>query len=194
MVEESRLEAASLLAHESFWSNKKQIASSRRKYLLSKGVVNTEEQPETSSVLQVACEDVRVCLCSDIRTMQALILTAVWPLKSSPVPSPTVATTTTDTVAAATSVGRVQSESELALLHLMYKIADARALVNCRIDLASGRPGCPPPLVLDLWCDVISAGIASVTVARNACNLPGSCLYTPASSVYLAVAWVGFCL
>ena len=49
-------------------------------------------------------------------------------------------------------------------MHLMYKIADARSLSSARVGLASGAGAStspsPPPLVLDLWTDVVSHSIA----------------------------------
>ena len=60
----------------------------------------------------------------------------------------------------------MQAEGEVALMHLMYKIADARSLAGARVGLASGGGGSsapsPPPLVLDLWSDVVSNSIAAL--------------------------------
>ena len=167
LVEEERLEAAALLWHEASWASDKALL--RKKSLTPAKFALSASSPQKDgshssgmtlgAALQPVCDDVRACLHDDIKSLRSLLLNTAWLLKTS---SPTAAAATTAENASISE----RKEGEVAIMHLMYKISDARSLANARIDLASGRDGCPPPLVLDLWSDVISYGISLVAESR----------------------------
>ncbi len=163
-MEEERLEAAALLWHESSWASDKALLRKKSMSSLTALVSPTDSASTTGltlgAALQPVCDDVRTCLHDDIRSLRSLLLNTAWLLKTS-------SSSTVAPVSGADGSAE-RSEGELALMHLMYKISDARSLANSRIDLASGREGCPPPLVLDLWSDTISHGISLVAEARFA--------------------------
>jgi hypothetical protein len=158
-------------------------------------------------------EDVTACLHDDIASLRSLMLSTSWLLKTSATSAPAPAATTAAAAAAgsgaaggaaaALSLASLQSsarsEGELALMHLLYKIADARTMSSARMGLASGGRARPAPagpgsvpgygsgvadpgvpgLVLDLWTDAMSAGIALLSAASSPGHFRGS-LRTPA--------------
>jgi hypothetical protein len=79
-----------------------------------------------ASTIAPVCKDVRESLSDDIAALRSLTMKTTWLMRSS------VAQPTDNTAAAATP----SESTDLAIMHLLYKISDALALTNTRLDLA----------------------------------------------------------